>query len=107
VSPKAVPGAYQRLIESMAALYKDSYLKTIEASFLYERAPALEGIRVPTHVVVGADDTLTPPDLARRMAERIAGSRLSIIPEAGHLANLDQPERFNAAVLGFLRALPA
>ena len=68
-------------------------------------APALEGIRVPTHIVVGADDTLAPPDVARAMARRIAGARLTIIPEAGHLANLEQPRRFNTAVLGFLREL--
>lgn len=105
VSPRAVPGAFERLVESMAALRAGSYLKTIEGSFLYERAPDLESIRVPTHIVVGADDTLTPPDLARAMAGRIAGARLTIIPEAGHLANLEQPERFNAAVLGFLREL--
>jgi len=103
VSPHAVPGAFKRLVESMAALRAASYMKTIEGSFLYERAPDLEGIRVPTHIVVGADDTLTPPELARAMARRIAGARLTIIPEAGHLANLEQPQRFNAAVLGFLR----
>lgn len=103
VSPGAVPGAVQRLIDSMAALHVESYLKTIEASFLYERAPDLESIRVPTHIVVGADDTLTPPDIARGMARRIAGARLTVIPEAGHLANLEQPERFTAAILGFLR----
>jgi 3-oxoadipate enol-lactonase len=105
VSPRAVPGAYQRLVDSMAALHKESYLKTIEASFLYERVPALDAIRVPTHVVVGADDGLTPPELAKRMAASISGARLTVIPEAGHLTNLEQPERFNAAVLGFLRTL--
>src|ERR1700730_14479693 len=60
VSAKAVPGAFQRLVDSMAALHKESYLKTIEASMLYERVPDLEAIDVPTHVVVGADDTLAP-----------------------------------------------
>jgi 3-oxoadipate enol-lactonase len=105
VSRSAVPGAFERLVESMAALRAESYLKTIEGSLLYERAPALEGIRVPTHIVVGADDTLAPPDVARAMARRIAGARLTIIPEAGHLANLEQPQRFNTAVLGFLREL--
>jgi 3-oxoadipate enol-lactonase len=105
IGPRAVAGAYERLVESMAALHPDSYLKTIEASFLYERAPDLERVRVPTHIVVGADDRLTPPEIARAMAARIAGARLTIIPDAGHLANIEQPERFNTAVLGFLREL--
>jgi 3-oxoadipate enol-lactonase len=103
VSPRAVPAAFQRLVDSMSALHKESYLKTIEASLLYEARPDLEGIEVPTHVVVGADDTLTPPDVARAMAERIPGARLSVIANAGHLSNLEQPPAFNAAVLGFLR----
>jgi 3-oxoadipate enol-lactonase len=103
VSAKAVPGAFQRLVDSMAALHKESYLKTIEASMLYERVPDLEAVDVPTHVVVGADDTLTPPGVARTMAERIPGARLSVIANAGHLTNLEQPSAFNAAVLGFLR----
>ena len=106
VGPRAVPGAFDRLVESMAALHPASYLKTIEASFLYERTPDLERIRVPTHIVVGADDRLTPPDIARAMARRIAGARLSVIADAGHLANLEQPQRFNDAVLGFLREVP-
>jgi 3-oxoadipate enol-lactonase len=103
VGPQASPEVLQRLIDSMAALRPASYLKTIEASFLYERAPDLEAIRVPTHMVVGADDRLTPPELARGMARRIPGAALTVIPEAGHLVNLEQPQRFNAAVLGFLR----
>ena len=40
------------------------------------------------------------------MAEAIPGSRLEIIPGAGHLANLEQPERFNAALVSFLSAFP-
>ncbi len=103
VSPKAPQPVFQRLVDSMTALHRESYLKTIEGSFMYERTPALERIRVPTHIVVGADDTLTPPGLARQMAQRIPGARLTILPECGHLANLEQPERFNAAVLGFLK----
>jgi len=103
VSPKAVTGAYERLVDSITALDKDAYLKTIAASFLYARTPDLESIRVPTHIVVGADDTLTPPEVARAMARRIADSRLSVIADAGHLSNIEQPQAFNAAVLGFLR----
>jgi 3-oxoadipate enol-lactonase len=105
VSPRAVPGAYERLVASMEALHKDAYLKTIAASFLYPRLPDLESVRVPTHVVVGADDTLTPPDVARAMAARIAGSRVTVIPDAGHLSNIEQPDAFNAAVMGFLGEL--
>jgi 3-oxoadipate enol-lactonase len=67
--------------------------------------PLLSKIAVPVLIVVGEADQLTPPDSARRMHAAISGSTLVVIPEAGHLSNLEQPERFNAAVLEFLRGL--
>ncbi len=61
----------------------------------------LSSINVPTLVVVGEDDVLTPPADARRIAEGIAGAELVVIPDAGHLSNLEQPDRFTAAVERF------
>jgi pimeloyl-ACP methyl ester carboxylesterase len=86
----------------MSALHKDSYLKTIEATTNYARKLELEKIGVPTHIVVGDEDTLTPPALSRTMAARIPGARLTVIKGAGHLSNIEQPEAFNAAALAFL-----
>jgi 3-oxoadipate enol-lactonase len=105
VSVHAVPGSFERLVESMTMLHKESYLKSIAASVNYTRTVTLENVRVPTHVVVGADDTLTPPAVSRDMAARVPGAKLTIIDRAGHLSNIEQPEAFNAAVLGFLRGL--
>jgi len=65
----------------------------------------LPTIRLPTLIVVGEDDKATPPDSARGMHAAIAGSRFVLIPEAGHVSNLEQPEPFNAALESFLRAL--
>ena len=104
VSARAVPGSFERLVASMTALHKESYLKSISASIGYARVADLEKFRVPTHVVVGADDTLTPPEVSREMARRIPGAELTIVEEAGHLSNIEQPQRFNSAVLRFLRA---
>jgi pimeloyl-ACP methyl ester carboxylesterase len=65
---------------------------------------SLPSIAVPSLVVVGADDT---PFLAASdyMAAKIPGARKVVIPNAGHAANLDQPEAFNAAVGQFLQTL--
>jgi pimeloyl-ACP methyl ester carboxylesterase len=65
---------------------------------------SLPDIRVPALVLVGADDT---PFLAASdyMAAKIPGAAKVVIPNAGHAANIDQPEAFNAAVLGFLAGL--
>jgi pimeloyl-ACP methyl ester carboxylesterase len=64
----------------------------------------LPTIKVPSLVVVGADDT---PFLAASdyMAAKIPGAEKVVIPAAGHAANIDQPEAFNAAVLSFLDRL--
>lgn len=65
----------------------------------------LASIDVPTLIVVGENDALTPPELSRKMHEHIGGSRLVVIPEAGHLSNLEAPEAFNGALAEFLGSL--
>lgn len=65
----------------------------------------LASITVPTLVVVGEDDAMSPPDVAREMQERIPGAELAVLPHAGHLSNLEAPEAFNAAVAAFLARL--
>jgi 3-oxoadipate enol-lactonase len=95
-------GSYERLVESMSVLHKQSYLKTIAATVNYGRKLELETISVPTHVVVGDQDTLTPPAMSRELARRIRGARLTIIEDAGHLSNIEQPEAFNRAVFDFV-----
>jgi 3-oxoadipate enol-lactonase len=65
----------------------------------------LATITVPTLVVHGAKDQLIPLAEAERTASLIAGATLAVIDEAGHLPNLEQPERFNAAVLDYLARL--
>ena len=69
--------------------------------------PTLTQIRVPTLVVCGVEDVLTPPAESEAMQRAIPGSRLELIPEAGHLANIENPESFNWALLPFLREVDA
>jgi pimeloyl-ACP methyl ester carboxylesterase len=61
----------------------------------------LQQIVCPAHIIVGELDLPTPPADARLMAERIPNARLAVIPEAGHLSNLEQPELFNEAIRSF------
>ena len=60
--------------------------------------PMLAAIRVPTTIIVGEGDRITPPASAETMHRGIAGSVLEVIPRAGHLALLEQPELVNAAL---------
>jgi len=61
----------------------------------------------PLLVIVGAEDAITPREKARAMAELVPGSELVEIPDSGHLANLEQPAAFNAALGRFLGRWPA
>ncbi len=65
----------------------------------------LASIDVPTLVIVGEEDALTPPKYARVMHEAVAGSTLVEIPRAGHVSNLEQPAAFNDAVRELMRSL--
>ena len=67
--------------------------------------PTLATITCPTLVVVGEEDTLTPPDLSRVIANGVTGVTLVEIPRAGHLANVEQPEAFNAALTKWLATI--
>ena len=62
----------------------------------------LREIKCPTLVIVGEQDTGTPPAMAREIHENLPGSELKIIPSAAHLSNVEQADVFNAAVLEFL-----
>jgi 3-oxoadipate enol-lactonase len=67
-----------------------------------DSAAVLPSIAVPTTIVVGDEDVITPPSDAAFMHRRISGSTLVIIPGAGHMANLEAPDAFNAAMTGLL-----
>ena len=105
---RADPGAYEALLKSFHALRKPSYLKTLEASVAQDRAAPVEQIRVPTLVITGTEDRVYPAPIAQDMARRIPGAKLVSLEGCGHLSNLEQPGRFNAALLEFLggNALP-
>jgi pimeloyl-ACP methyl ester carboxylesterase len=64
--------------------------------------PGLTLVHVPTLILVGEDDAITPPALAETLHKGIKGSKLVCMPGAGHLSNLENPTAFNAAVKEFL-----
>jgi pimeloyl-ACP methyl ester carboxylesterase len=70
-----------------------------------DSTPDCATIDVPTLIVVGDEDVLTPPKEARRLHEAIGGSRLEILRQAGHLSNLERPAAFNTVVSEFLASL--
>ena len=60
---------------------------------------------MPSLVITGAEDEMIPVDESRGMGAAITGATLVIIPAAGHLANMEQPDAFNHALSTFLTTL--
>jgi 3-oxoadipate enol-lactonase len=63
----------------------------------------LSEISIPTLIIVGEQDTLTPPPASESMGKKISGSVLRKLPGVGHLSNLESPNEFNSELSSFLR----
>ncbi|MFV3129324.1 alpha/beta fold hydrolase [Niveispirillum sp. KHB5.9] len=66
--------------------------------------PDLPGIKVPTLIIVGADDAQTPPDRSREIMQAVTGAHLHILPRCGHLSPLEQPKAVTALIRDWLSA---
>jgi 3-oxoadipate enol-lactonase len=62
----------------------------------------LKELELPALVICGEQDPGTPPAMARDIQQNLPGAQLALIPQAAHLANIEQPEAFNRALGGFL-----
>ncbi|MBL8698313.1 MAG: alpha/beta fold hydrolase [Alphaproteobacteria bacterium] len=102
LGPGASAESFDRLVASMTALHKESYIKTIEASMGYRRTTAMAAIKAPVLLIFGEEDKLTTPATGKRMHAAIPGSRYVEIAGAGHLVNIEEPRQFDAAVMPFL-----
>lgn len=102
VGPKARADHLQQLIDSIAALHKDSYIKSLQATVDQVTLGDLARITAPAHFIVGADDRLTPVSMHREMAAKIGGAPVSVVPDAGHLSNIENAVDFNAKALHWL-----
>ncbi len=65
----------------------------------------LKEIEIPALVIVGEDDLLTPKNFAETMNKSLKNSMLEVIPEAGHLSNIENPDYFNKVLLKFFEGL--
>jgi 3-oxoadipate enol-lactonase len=81
---------------------RDDYAACCEAIAKWDFRGELHRISTPTLVIVGAEDPSTPPEHAQLIAESIPGAALVVLPDAAHLANVEQSEAWNAAALEHL-----
>jgi 3-oxoadipate enol-lactonase len=102
LGPRASEAARRHFHTSLCALRRDSYIKALRG-LLQQGAPGvLEDITVPTLLLTGDHDRLAPPPVSRDMAHRIAGSEIMIIPDCGHLSNIERPDEFNRILRDFV-----
>jgi 3-oxoadipate enol-lactonase len=98
------------LVDHAAAIMSSASLEGVVGALhaMKERpdsTPTLGRIAVPTLVVHGAEDAIVPLEEARQMADSIPGARLEVIPSAGHLPNLENPQAYNQVLRQFLASL--
>lgn len=106
IGPDATPDQRAHLVASLAALHTESYLKTLDAVTRFTDFPPFESIAVPTLVVVGSEDRIAPPRIARAMADAIPGATLHVIEGAGHVSNVEAADAFDRALARFLGVEP-
>jgi len=93
--------------DCMAAVPEASYRAMMLALMGFDLRAALKNIAVPTLVLSGSKDNNAPAPMMAKTASFIPGARYVELAGAGHLANLERPDEFNAALDGFLKAIPS
>jgi 3-oxoadipate enol-lactonase len=104
LSPAAAPGARAAAEAVMAAVPEATYRTVLAAIVAFDRRAALPAIGVPTLCLAGEHDRTAPPHVLQGMAQRITGAAFVGLAGTGHIANVEQPQAFTDAVVGFLRA---
>jgi len=101
-----VPGHVVSLgMQELRSCRAETILKDLQAAKAMDLTQQATGLDVPTLILCGSQDRLTPPALSADLKGLIPGSRLSLIEEAGHMLLLEVPTRVNEEVLNFAKSL--
>ena len=87
----------------MARVSEATYRAALSAIVSFNRLDNLANIKVPTLCLAGEHDKNATPTVMQKMAAKIPGAQYLCLPGVGHIANIEQPVPFNAAVLAFLQ----
>jgi pimeloyl-ACP methyl ester carboxylesterase len=99
------PAEFVPLLTDMAAdVRPESFRVALLAMAEADQRDLLPRIAVPTLLIWGEEDVRSPLSVARQFEKAIPGTRLVVIPRAGHVSNLERPEEFNNALREFCRA---
>jgi len=113
--PQWVPDAFsnsalQELLAELATIMSDFHpvgFRAMSRAVVPDFRDVLPQVRVPTLLIWGDSDRRSPLTAGEAMRDAISGSQLVVIPGAGHVSNMEQPELFNAAVRDFLQSIDA
>jgi pimeloyl-ACP methyl ester carboxylesterase len=106
LSPEASPEVVAEAESIMAEIHPDGYRLAASAFSETDERDVLPRISVPTLVLWGEFDSVVTREEVDYLVENITGAQFEVIPNAGHLSNLENAEAFNAAVLRFLSTVP-
>ena len=107
LGPKALPSVVEFTDRMLADCPSEVWAHLLPALLGLDVTEVLDVIDVPTLVVAGTHDKLTPPGAAERIASAIKGAELAVIRDAGHMTFLERPHSFNARLRAFLQSVPA
>jgi 3-oxoadipate enol-lactonase len=93
------------LRRAIAEMDADAYYASAETCFSTDVESGLDRLHIPTLVMIGDDDQKSPIGLSETIAHKMAGSMLRVVPQARHLANVDNPDEFNRYLKDFLASL--
>jgi 3-oxoadipate enol-lactonase len=96
------PAAVEAFVQWRAAMDQAPLMEAARAAYGFDLTDKLRAVSVPSMVVYGEDDALTPPSLVAQVAAALPGSKLVGVPEAGHMIPFEQPAAFEAILASFL-----
>lgn len=105
IAQPADPNVRREVIETMSRIDPLAYRIGAEAVWLADQRDRAGQIRVPTLVLVGDHDLITPVELSNELVDLIPDARMQVIGGAGHLGNLEKPDEFNRVVEEFIQPL--
>ena len=101
----ADPKVRSEVVETMAGIDPAAYRIGARAVWLAEQSERASAIRVPTLVLCGSQDRVTPPALSHVLAQSIPGAQQAAIEGSGHLGNIEKPAEFDTLVGAFIRGV--
>ena len=107
LAPGASEELHSQVRETMARIDPQAFRVGAKAVWLADQRDRVAAIAVPTLVLVGAEDSVTPPELSHELAGAIPGAELHELAGAGHLSNIERPGDFNTAIEAFIERVDA